>query len=128
MMKRTLVFVFAMVLLTAVGCSKDEDNNSLLVGKWEQVKTVWIDGSHPDDEFAPGEHMLEFMADGRVYEYQNGEKSPYSTKYSYNSKTSELTLMFVIFKVDLSADELIMYGQSIDVTPAPYADYYRRIE
>lgn len=125
---KKLLFVFAAIALFA-SCSKDEDNNNgLLVGKWEQVKTVWLDGSHPDDEFAPGEHMLEFMADGRVYEYQNGEKSPYSTKYSYNSKTGELTLMFVIFKVDLSADELIMYGQSIDVNPTPYADYYRRIE
>lgn len=125
---KKLLFVFAAIALFA-SCSKDEDNNNgLLVGKWEQVKTVWLDGSHPDDEFAPGEHMLEFMADGRVYEYQNGEKSPYSTKYSYNSKTGELTLMFVIFKVDLSVDELIMYGQSIDVNPTPYADYYRRIE
>lgn len=128
MMKRTLVFVFAMVLLTAVGFSKDEDNSNLLVGKWEQVKTVWVDGSLPDDEFAPGEHMLEFTANGRVYEYQNGEKSPYSVSYSYNSKTGELTLFSVIFKVEVSADELIMHGQSIDVTPAPYADYYRRIE
>lgn len=125
---KKLLFVFAAIALFA-SCSKDEDNNNgLLVGKWEKVKTVWLDGSHPDDEYAPGEYVLEFTADGRVYEYQFGEKSPYSTKYSYNSKTSELTLMFVIFKVDLSADELIMYGQSIDVTPAPYADYYRRIE
>lgn len=125
---KKLLFVFAAIALFA-SCSKDEDNNNgLLVGKWEQVKTVWLDGSHPDDEYAPGEYVLEFTADGRVYEYQFGEKSPYSTKYSYNSKTSELTLMFVTFKVDLSADELIMHGQSIDVTPAPYADYYRRIE
>lgn len=109
-------------------CSKDEDNNSLLVGKWEQVKTVWLDGSHPDDEYAPGEYVLEFTADGRVYEYQYGERSPYSTKYSYNSTTSELTLMFVTFKVDLSADELIMHSQSIDVTPSLYDDYYKRIE
>ena len=125
---KKLLFVFAAIALFA-SCSKDEDNNNgLLVGKWEQVKTVWLDGSHPDDEYAPGEYVLEFTADGRVYEYQFGEKSPYSTKYSYNSKTSELTLMIVTFKVDLSADELIMHGQSIDVTPAPYADYYRRIE
>lgn len=125
---KKLLFVFAAIALFA-SCSKDEDNNNgLLVGKWEKVKTVWLDGSHPDDEYAPGEYVLEFTADGRVYEYQNGEKSPYSTKYSYNSKTSELTLMFVTFKVDLSADELIMHGQSIDVTPVPYADYYRRIE
>ena len=125
---KKLLFVFAAIALFA-SCSKDEDNNNgLLVGKWEQVKTVWLDGSHPDDEYAPGEYVLEFTADGRVYEYQFGEKSPYSTKYSYNSKTSELPLMFVTFKVDLSADELIMHGQSIDVTPAPYADYYRRIE
>ncbi|OUN57951.1 hypothetical protein [Alistipes sp. An66] len=125
---KKLLFVFAAIALFA-SCSKDEDNNNgLLVGKWEKVKTVWLDGSHPDDEYAPGEYVLEFTADGRVYEYQFGEKSPYSTKYSYNSKTSELTLMFVTFKVDLSADELIMHGQSIDVTPAPYADYYRRIE
>lgn len=125
---KKLLFVFAAIALFA-SCSKDEDNNNgLLVGKWEKVKTVWLDGSHPDDEYAPGEYVLEFTADGRVYEYQFGEKSPYSTKYSYNSKTSELTLMFVTFKVDLSADELIMHGQSIDVTPVPYADYYRRIE
>lgn len=125
---KKLLFVFAAIALFA-SCSKDEDNNNgLLVGKWEKVKTVWLDGSHPDDEYAPGEYVLEFTADGRVYEYQFGEKSPYSTKYSYNSTTSELTLMFVTFKVDLSADELIMHGQSIDVTPAPYADYYRRIE
>ena len=125
---KKLLFVFAAIALFA-SCSKDEDNNNgLLVGKWEKVKTVWLDGSHPDDEYAPGEYVLEFTADGRIYEYQFGEKSPYSTKYSYNSKTSELTLMFVTFKVDLSADELIMHGQSIDVTPVPYADYYRRIE
>lgn len=125
---KKLLFVFAAIALFA-SCSKDEDNNNgLLVGKWEKVKTVWLDGSHPDDEYVPGEYVLEFTADGRVYEYQFGEKSPYSTKYSYNSKTSELTLMFVTFKVDLSADELIMHGQSIDVTPVPYADYYRRIE
>ena len=125
---KKLLFVFAAIALFA-SCSKDEDNNNgLLVGKWEKVKTVWLDGSHPDDEYAPGEYVLEFTADGRVYEYQFGVKSPYSTKYSYNSKTSELTLMFVTFKVDLSADELIMHGQSIDVTPVPYADYYRRIE
>ena len=125
---KKLLFVFAAIALFA-SCSKDEDNNNgLLVGKWEQVKTVWLDGSHPDDEYAPGEYVLEFTADGRVYEYQFGEKSPYSTKYSYNSKTSELTLMSVTFKVDLSADELIMHGQSIVVTPAPYADYYSRIE
>lgn len=125
---KKLLFVFAAIALFA-SCSKDEDNNNgLLVGKWEKVKTVWLDGSHPDDEYAPGEYVLEFTEDGRVYEYQFGEKSPYSTKYSYNSKTSELTLMFVTFKVDLSADELIMHGQSIDVTPVPYADYYRRIE
>ena len=124
---KKLLFVFAAIALFA-SCSKDEDNNSLLVGKWEQVKTVWLDGSHPDDEYAPGEYVLEFTADGRVYEYQFGEKSPYSTKYSYNSKTSELTLMFVTFKVDLSADELIMHSQSIDVTPSLYDDYYKRIE
>ena len=127
-MRKIIAAMLMAIALTAfTGCSKDEDNNSLLVGKWEQVKTVWHDGS-PDDEYAPGEYVLEFTADGRVYEYQFGEKSPYSTKYSYNSTTSELTLMFVTFKVDLSADELIMHGQSIDVTPAPYADYYRRIE
>lgn len=127
-MKRIVAATLAAIaLMVFAGCSKDEDNNSLLVGKWEQVKTVWHDGS-PDDEFAPGEHVLEFTADGRVYEYQYGEKSPYSTKYSYNSKTSELTLMFVTLKVDLSADELIMHSQSIDVTPVPYDDYYRRIE
>ena len=124
---KKLLFVFAAIALFA-SCSKDEDNNSLLVGKWEQVKTVWLDGSHPDDEYAPGEYVLEFTADGRVYEYQFGEKSPYSTKYSYNSTTSELTLMFVTFKVDLSADELIMHSQSIDVTPSLYDDYYKRIE
>ena len=124
---KKLLFVFAAIALFA-SCSKDEDNNSLLVGKWEQVKTVWLDGSHPDDEYAPGEYVLEFTADGRVYEYQFGEKSPYSTKYSYNSKTSELTLMFVTFKVDLYADELIMHSQSIDVTPSLYDDYYKRIE
>lgn len=124
---KKLLFVFAAIALFA-SCSKDEDNNNgLLVGKWEQVKTVWHDGS-PDDEYAPGEYVLEFTADGRVYEYQFGEKSPYSTKYSYNSKTSELTLMFVTFKVDLSADELIMHSQSIDVTPSLYDDYYKRIE
>ncbi|WP_143256578.1 hypothetical protein [Alistipes sp. An54] len=124
---KKLLFVFAAIALFA-SCSKDEDNNNgLLVGKWEQVKTVWHDGS-PDDEYAPGEYVLEFTADGRVYEYQFGEKSPYSTKYSYNSTTSELTLMFVTFKVDLSADELIMHSQSIDVTPSLYDDYYKRIE
>lgn len=124
---KKLLFVFAAIALFA-SCSKDEDNNNgLLVGKWELVKTVWHDGS-PDDEYAPGEYVLEFTADGRVYEYQFGEKSPYSTKYSYNSTTSELTLMFVTFKVDLSADELIMHSQSIDVTPSLYDDYYKRIE
>ena len=124
---KKLLFVFAAIALFA-SCSKDEDNNNgLLVGKWEQVKTVWHDGS-PDDEYAPGEYVLEFTADGRVYEYQFGEKSPYSTKYSYNSTTSELTLMFVTFKVDLSADELIMHSQSIDDTPSLYDDYYKRIE
>ncbi len=124
---KKLLFVFAAIALFA-SCSKDEDNNNgLLVGKWEQVKTVWHDGS-PEDEYAPGEYVLEFTADGRVYEYQFGEKSPYSTKYSYNSTTSELTLMFVTFKVDLSADELIMRSQSIDVTPSLYDDYYKRIE
>ena len=125
---KKLLFVFAAIALFA-SCSKDEDNNNgLLVGKWEKVKTVWLDGSHPDDEYAPSEYVLEFTADGRVYEYQFGEKSPYSTKYSYNSTTSELTLMFVTFKVDLSADELIMHSQSIDDTPSLYDDYYKRIE
>lgn len=56
------------------------------------------------------------------------EKKSIFYKYSYNSKTSELTLMFVTFKVDLSADELIMHSQSIDVTPSLYDDYYKRIE
>lgn len=127
-MRKIIAAMLMAIALTAfTGCSKDEDNNSLLVGKWEQVKTVWHDGS-PDDEYAPGEYVLEFTADGRVYEYQFGEKSPYSTKYSYNSTTSELTLMFVTFKVDLSADELIMHSQSIDVTPSLYDDYYKRIE
>ncbi len=128
-MRKIIAAMLMAIALTAfTGCSKEEDNNSLLVGKWEQVKTVWLDGSHPDDEYAPGEYVLEFTADGRVYEYQFGEKSPYSTKYSYNSKTSELTLMFVTFKVDLSADELIMHSQSIDVTLSLYDDYYKRIE
>lgn len=61
---KKLLFVFAAIALFA-SCSKDEDNNNgLLVGKWEQVKTVWLDGSHPDDEYAPGEYVLEFTADG----------------------------------------------------------------
>lgn len=72
--------------------------------------------------------MLEFTADGRVYEYQNGVKSPYSVTYSYNSKTSELTLLSVIFKIEVSEDELIMHSQSISVTPSLYDDYYRRVE
>lgn len=121
--------IAAMLMAIAfTGCSKDEDNNSLLVGKWEQVKTVWLDGSHPDDEYAPGEYVLEFTADGKMYEYQNGNKSPYSINYSYNNKTSELTFMFITFKIDLTEDELIMHSQSIDVTPVSYDDYYRRIE
>lgn len=124
-MKRFLLVLVAIAI--SVGCSKDEDPN-LLVGKWEQVKTVWLDGSLADDEFAPGEHMLEFTADGRVYEYQNGVKSPYSVTYSYNSKTSELTLLSVIFKIEVSEDELIMHSQSISVTPSLYDDYYRRVE
>lgn len=128
MRKIIAAMLMATVLTAFIGCSKDEDNNNgLLVGKWEQVKTVWHDGS-PDDEYAPGEYVLEFTADGKMYEYQNGNKSPYSINYSYNNKTSELTFMFIAFKIDLTEDELIMHSQSIDVTPVSYDDYYRRIE
>lgn len=127
-MKRIIAATLAgMALIAFAGCSKDENNNNLLVGKWEQVKTVWHDGS-PDDEFAPGEHVYEFTADGRMYDYQNGNKSPYSINYSYNRKTGELTFMFVTCKVDVTSDELIMHLQSIDVTPVLYDDYYKRIE
>ena len=127
-MKRIIAATLTgMALIAFAGCSKDENNNNLLVGKWEQVKTVWHDGS-PDDEFAPGEHVYEFTADGRMYDYQNGNKSPYSINYSYNRKTGELTFMFVTCKVDVTSDELIMHLQSIDVTPVLYDDYYKRIE
>ena len=63
-----------------------------------------------------------------MYDYQNGNKSPYSINYSYNRKTGELTFMFVTCKVDVTSDELIMHLQSIDVTPVLYDDYYKRIE
>jgi hypothetical protein len=87
------LFAFAVIAATVfVGCKKDDDNTSALVGKWEATfeykyeEGEWV----KDYTYDPGETMIEFKNDGTYIFYDDSE-DPEEGNYTYNEGSKKIT-------------------------------------
>ena len=73
-MKKVLLILLAVLPLTFIGCSSDEENNSSdlknkIIGPWKEV--AWKDGSGKwvDGRYLPS--IYDFKSDDTYYKYSN---------------------------------------------------------
>jgi hypothetical protein len=123
-MKKTKLLLFLTAFIGLAGCKKDDsdDSNGNLVGKWAVTKEVshhYINGqlesSETDTDFDANDWVLEFKADGKYNDFEDGELEEEGT-YSLQNDGKKLVIT-VPQDVDeytvksLSSTDLVLYSE-----------------
>ena len=121
-MKKLLFFAIAAIV--CISCSKDNDDNNALVGKWEAINNhELIDNDWSlSYTYKPNELVLEFTK-SEITQYEDGIKT-LSATYSYNASRKEITIDGYTTEIEVTSTHLTIIDKDGDYS---YKATYKKI-
>ncbi len=133
-MKKNYLSGFALVLfvLTTIGCKKNDNNTSLIQGKWfvktQHFQVLVNNTTTTDTSYAVnGDVYFDFLKDGTLNE-KDEDGNIYTYTYNYNDNNKKLIMqqdgfMYEYNVRELTATDLILYNESTETVEGTTATY-----